>query len=103
MQAKNVAENRPLSSLDDWEDDLLRRYPEPTTAANASFRNYDAEAKPGVSEFYRLNHQFQTLEFVKSKREQYLTLSKRRMTGSQTLTPSKKSSIGVLSPRLVSE
>lgn len=80
MQAKNVAENRPLSSLDDWEDDLLRRYPEPTTAANASFRNYDAEAKPGVSEFYRLNHQFQTLEFVKSKREQYLSLSKRRMS-----------------------
>ena len=80
MQSKNSTNDRPLASLDEWEDDLLRRYPEPTTDSAASFRNYAAEARPSVKEFYRLNHQFQTLDFVKSKREQYLGLTRRRMS-----------------------
>ena len=35
--------NAPLGSLDEWEDDLLLRYPEPHTTAKAKeeFRNYD--------------------------------------------------------------
>ncbi len=71
----------PLKSLDEWEDDLLRRYPEPATVADsARFRDYAAEARPSVKEFYRLNHQYQTVDFVKQKREQYLKLDKRRMS-----------------------
>lgn len=78
------ANDRPLRSLDEWEDDLLRRYPAPSgeaaqPASAASFRNYAAEARPSVKEFYRLNHQYQTLAFVQQKREQYLSLDKRRM------------------------
>ncbi len=72
----------PLQSLDDWEDDLLRRYPE-KTAGNladdedrAAFRNYDAEARPCVKEFYRLNHRYQTVDFVREKHAQYLSLDK---------------------------
>lgn len=72
--------SRPLVRLDEWEDDLLRRYPEPSIDASASFRNYAAEARPSVKEFYRLNHQYQTLDFVKHKREQYLSLKQRRMS-----------------------
>ena len=72
--------NKPLASLDEWEDDLLARYPEPNQPAGSErFRNYAAEARPSVKEFYRLNHQHQTLDFVRSKREQYLSLNKRQM------------------------
>jgi inositol oxygenase len=83
--------HQPLESLDEWEDDLLRRYPEPAAqvgamtpamqvaAQSATFRNYEAEARPSVKEFYRLNHQFQTLEFNRQKRAQYLSLDRRRM------------------------
>lgn len=72
--------SKPLASLDEWEDDLLARYPEPNKPAGSDrFRNYAAEARPSVKEFYRLNHQHQTLDFVRQKREQYLSLNKRQM------------------------
>lgn len=64
----------PLSSLDEWEDDLLRRYP-----ARDTFRDYAAEVRPGVREFYRLNHRYQTFEFGQQKRQQYLPLAKTQM------------------------
>jgi inositol oxygenase len=66
--------SEPLSSLDDWEDDLLRRYP-----ARDTFRDYAAEARPSVREFYRLNHRYQTFEFGQQKRQQYLSLAKTQM------------------------
>ncbi len=68
---------QPLENLDEWENDLLRRYPE--APPQASFRNYAAEVRPCVQEFYRLNHQYQTLDFVKQKHAQYLGLNKCRM------------------------
>ena len=75
----------PLSSLDDWEDDLKRRYPETQSEAldgldKDAFRNYDAEARSGVKEFYRLNHQRQTFEFVQEKKREYLPLRKSEMS-----------------------
>lgn len=42
------------------------------------YRNY-GEAADSVREFYRLNHQHQTLEFSRGKREQYARLDNRRM------------------------
>jgi inositol oxygenase len=66
--------SEPLSSLDEWEDDLLRRYP-----ARDTFRDYAAEVRPGVREFYRLNHRYQTFEFGQQKRQQYLSLAKTQM------------------------
>jgi inositol oxygenase len=78
-----MSTDKPLASLDEWEDDLLRRYPAPGNLAQSTnterFRNYAAEARPSVKEFYRLNHRYQTLEFVRQKREQYLSLNKRHM------------------------
>lgn len=79
-------ENSPLADLDEWEDDLLRRYPEPAGAEKAKsdftdedkdkeeFRNYDAEARDSVKEFYRLNHRYQCMDFVREKHEKYLSL-----------------------------
>ena len=79
MQTKNTTNSHPLANLDEWEDDLLQRYPNPTVQNAERFRDYAKEARPSVKEFYRLNHQYQTVEFVRSKREQYLSLDKRRM------------------------
>ena len=58
--------DNPLESLDDWEDDLLRRYPDPDREPGNgkerdSFRVYGDEAPEHVREFYRQNHEYQTL------------------------------------------
>jgi len=44
------------------------------------FRNFAAEARDTVKEFYRLNHTHQTLDFVREKKRDYLSLSRKRMT-----------------------
>ena len=89
----------PLEHVDDWEHDLLRRYPNPTTnetTANQitlmpeseipssnkpmeSFRDYAAETRPSVKDFYRINHAKQTYSFVQSKRKEYLGLNQKVM------------------------
>lgn len=87
---KTVSSPGPLTSLDEWEDDLKRRYPEPAEGATSfratdpdkkpdQFRDYRAEARPSVKEFYRLNHTQQTVDFVRDKRAHFLALDKRRM------------------------
>ena len=77
-----IDEINPLHSLDDWEDDLLRRYPrdpEPDNGKPAEeFRSYD-DAPEHVKEFYRLNHLQQTVEINRQKREEFLRFDKRRM------------------------
>ena len=84
-------DNAPLGSLDEWEDDLRSRYPldQPGLTASASatsdkstrdlFRNYQTNVRPSVCQFYRLNHTHQTVEFVRTKRAEYLPRSKRTM------------------------
>jgi inositol oxygenase len=85
--------NKPLQSLDEWEDFMKERYPEPMPAAGekkpsvgtdpekktAEFRNYEADARPTVREFYRLNHRNQTYEFGQAKRKEFLGLNRMQM------------------------
>jgi inositol oxygenase len=81
--------NQPLSNLEEWEDFLKERYPEPASAGDfktvdatktkEQFRNYEANARPSVREFYRLNHRHQTCDFVQSKRQEFLSLNRRKM------------------------
>ncbi len=71
------SESNPLPDLDEWEDFLRDRYPAP--GEKASFRDYGTTVRPSVREFYRLNHRFQTLDFVKAKRQEYLGLNHRVM------------------------
>jgi inositol oxygenase len=71
-------ESKPLDRLDDWEQSLQSRYPS-GDKPQAAFRAYRAETKPRVKEFYRLNHRYQTLEFVQGKKRDYLPLRRRRM------------------------
>src|SRR5438552_12351929 len=46
---------------------------------DASFRNYRAEARASVRELYRLNHRFQTVEFVRAKQAEFLPKARRGM------------------------
>jgi inositol oxygenase len=83
--------NNPLAGLEEWEDFLKERYPEaaaPATAVIAAnpdkkkeeFRNYEADARPSVREFYRLNHRNQTYDFSQEKRKEFLGLNRRQMS-----------------------
>jgi len=76
-------ENAPLQSLDEWEDDLLQRYPDPETIAKnkttEEYRNYDNPQRDTVREFYRLNHKYQTYSFVQEKKKEFLKFDKKKM------------------------
>jgi len=78
------AETRPLSSLDVWEDDLLERYPDPESIAQGKtteeYRNYETPGRDSVREFYRLNHTYQTYDFVQEKKAEYLRFDKKEMS-----------------------
>jgi len=63
-----------------WEEDLLKRYPENEEKNKHDFRNYDDPARDTVKEFYRMNHKYQTYDFVLKKREEYLKFDKKEMT-----------------------
>lgn len=72
----------PLSNMDHWEDDLVKRYPDPEMAKEKKeFRNYvDSDRDATVREFYKLNHQYQTYEFVVQKEKEFLAFNKRKMS-----------------------
>ena len=74
-------ELNPLASLDEWEDAVLERYPEPGIPAKTKdeYRNYEDPARDTVREFYRLNHTYQTYDFVSEKRGEYLKFDKKEM------------------------
>ena len=80
----NKIEATPLKNLDEWEDDVLRRYPDPESIATAKktdeYRNYEAPVRDTVKEFYRLNHTYQTYDFVQEKRTDFLKFDKKEMT-----------------------
>jgi len=73
-----------LGSLDEWEEDVLLRYPDPESIATAKsteeYRNYDDPKRETVKEFYRLNHTYQTYDFVQEKRNGFLKFDKKEMT-----------------------
>jgi inositol oxygenase len=79
-----TAAGNPLSSLDVWEEDILERYPDPGTIAQGKateeYRNYETPGRESVREFYRLNHQYQTYDFVQQKKAEFLAFNKREMS-----------------------
>lgn len=83
--------SKPAMGIDEWEDFLKERYPEPATAAEPfratnpekkkeEFRNYEANARPSVRDFYQLNHRHQSYDFVQSKRKEFLGRNRRQMS-----------------------
>ncbi len=69
---------QPLANSDHLEEFLERRYQE--GKSETEFRQYDAQANPGVAEFYRLNHTHQTLDYVLGKEKEYFGLKKGKKT-----------------------
>jgi inositol oxygenase len=59
-------------------EDKQSRFTDPEKKQE-EFRNYDAEARASVREFYRQNHRYQTLDFVLSKEQEYLPPRRREM------------------------
>ncbi len=63
----------PLADLDDWESAHTK------DSTRDGFRDYRGDVRPGVVEFYRLNHANQTLAFVLEKKQEYTAKSKHVM------------------------
>lgn len=80
----SLEEIEPLQSLEQWEDDLLKRYPNPneiaTDKSTEEYRNYEDPKRETVKEFYRLNHTYQTYDFVRKKQSQFLSFDKKEMS-----------------------
>ncbi len=77
--AKGANGAGPLQNLEEWEDFVKTRYPETPEKKKDAYRDYAADARPTVREFYRHNHRFQTFDFVQAKKRAYLPLDKKRM------------------------
>jgi inositol oxygenase len=69
------AKRNPLSAdMEEWDEFLEGRYKE--GKSQEEFRQYDATANPGVAEFYRLNHTYQTHDYVLTKEKEYFGLTR---------------------------
>src|ERR1035441_9818878 len=69
---QQVLDKAPMKELDEWDDFVTTRYKQ--DKSEEEFRNYKADANPGVTEFYRQNHAYQTLAFVLGKKAEYCSL-----------------------------
>jgi len=69
---------KPLEDMDQLDEFLERRYQE--GRPETEFRQYDAQANPGVAEFYHLNHEHQTVDYVLRKEKEYFGLQKGKKT-----------------------
>src|SRR5947199_2940627 len=69
-----VLDQQPLKELDEWDDFVAARYK--LGKSEEEFRNYKQDANPTVTEFYRQNHLYQTVDFVLGKKREYGELSR---------------------------
>ncbi|MCL4127805.1 UNVERIFIED_CONTAM: hypothetical protein GTU68_066446 [Idotea baltica] len=72
-----------MDNIDDWEDNLKQRYPDPeiTKKEKEEFRNYvDSDRVETVKEFYRINHINQTYDFVCKKEKEFLKFDKKEIS-----------------------
>jgi inositol oxygenase len=72
--ATTTTAHAPMNELDEWDDFVADRYKQ--GKSEQEFRNYKADANPGVTEFYRQNHANQTLDFVLKKKAEYGSLTR---------------------------
>jgi inositol oxygenase len=77
--SNNQNDSRQLiHALEDFVQEQV--YPSPVAKAREDYRNYDSPKNASIREFYRINHQMQTLDFVRQKRVDFLRLNRRRMS-----------------------
>ncbi|HTV82563.1 MAG TPA: inositol oxygenase family protein [Acidobacteriaceae bacterium] len=77
-QIATPAANQPMTGLEQWDEFVAGRYREGRN--REQFRQYDAVALPGVAEFYRLNHEQMTVDYVLSRERKYFSLNKGKKT-----------------------
>src|SRR5512147_2060001 len=70
----DAGSTKSVGNLDPSEEFVRERYRE--GKSEAEFRQYDAKATPGVAEFYRINHEKQTVDYVLGKEKQYFGLTR---------------------------
>ncbi|WKN41402.1 inositol oxygenase family protein [Tunicatimonas pelagia] len=76
-----MKDTKPTLDIEElWEEDLRERYPKSGEKKKEEFRNYDNPDRDTVREFYRLNHTYQSYDFVLAKEAEYKKLQKRKMT-----------------------
>jgi inositol oxygenase len=78
MNRTTPASAQPLGDLDQLDEFLEHRYQE--GKSETEFRQYDAQSDPSVAEFYRLNHEHQTVDYVLRKEKEYFGLKKGKKT-----------------------
>ena len=92
--ATTTTPNAPLGKdMEEWDEFLQGRYQE--GKSEEEFRQYDEHANPGVAEFYRLNHQHQTFDYVMAKEKEYFGLNKGMKTIWEARTPFDRSVVNV--------
>lgn len=69
----------PLRNLDEWDDFVAARYAATSAKSPDEYRNYDQPGRETVREFYKLNHRYQTYDFVLRKKQEFLSLDRREM------------------------
>lgn len=69
--SRDNSNGNPLKSVEEWDDYVQNRYR--PGRERSEFRDYE-DTTDGVREFYRLNHEQQTFDFVKKQHETYLPL-----------------------------
>ncbi len=73
--------DEPLHDLDDWESVHLGDAAETAVEHDGqTFRDYRTNVRAGVRDFYRVNHEKQTLDFVLAKKRQFLPRERCKMT-----------------------
>jgi inositol oxygenase len=81
MIKNSDSDNAPLDNLEQWEDFIEEQvYPEPGAKRRDDYRNFDRPARDTVREFYRLNHRYQTYDFVQQKKREFLSFQRKEMT-----------------------
>lgn len=78
MTSKPEEPTNPIAKMDQVEDFTKQRYRK--GKSESEFRQYDAKASPGVAEFYRNNHERQTLDYVLAKEQEYFGLTRGKKT-----------------------
>src|SRR5690242_7547697 len=77
-QQPTTPAERPMESLENWDEFLEGRYKE--GKSEEEFRQYDKQANPSVAEFYRINHEQQTVDYVLGKEKEYFGLTRGKKT-----------------------
>lgn len=80
MELSKDQKKEAYQIMEIWEDDVVERYPENGHKDKEEYRNYDSPARDTVRDFYQQNHKYQTYDFVKKKKEEFLKFDKREMS-----------------------